>query len=352
MLALWWSRKKIKVPMKEMVTTSRVEIVEIERLFTPFSRRKQIVASVATIIEVAQLCAFAFSPSIPWTDHSYTVTLPDIMQAFVFKFPGNSFRITFWIVIAMVFLGFFLVDLFLQIINRFFKLEADTKNELYSTWYRTFSVCFYANLFAALNCESQTSEPSPFVTINPEIKCWDGLHIAYFVISIITIFAYDAITFSVLKINKVLSEVTSSCIFYDSLYLTLDFRCKMLLVGILTFYSHSGAAVLGCLLVLFTFLVAFQFYFRPCNFEIINIIRLCGFLFVLWATICGTMAWIIKNPTNWLPFLAFVIGSPLLVPLCVVYYRMTSSKFRSSHPAFSEVRFMASDFDESGFESD
>lgn len=203
-----------------------------------------------------------------------------------------------------------------------------------------------------LNLRSSHRADSPFVTINTSVQCWDSLHIAYFVISIITLISLDIITFSVLKTNKLLSEVTSSCIFYDSLYLALDFRVKMLIVGLITFYSHSGAAVLGCLLFLFFFLVVFQLYFRPCNFEIINIIRLCGLLFVLWATICGTLAWIINASTNWLPFVAFVVGSPLLLPLCILYYRFTSSKFRMRHPAFSTMRFMASDFDESGFESE
>lgn len=347
---IWWSRRRIKIPMKDLVTTSRVEIVEMERLFSPHSKRKQIIASISTALEVAQLCAFVFSPSIPWSNSTRIVTLPSIMQTFILKFGNNSFGIIFWIVVVMVLFGYFFVDLFVQLTKRFFTIQQDTKNELYSTWYRTFAICIYANLFAAFDC-NYTNE-GMFLVINPSTKCWEGVQVAYFIVSLLTLVAYDAITFSVLKTNKILSEVTSNCIFYDSLYLALDFRVKMLIVGIMTFYSNIGAAILVSLIILFLILVVLQLSFKPCNFEIINILRLCGLLFVFWSTICGALAWLINDGNNWTPFIAFLLGSILLLPLCVLYYKFTSSRFRTRHPMFSTVRFMASDFDESGFESE
>jgi len=330
---IWWSRKPVNISFKEYEDMC-VRLQDNQRKFSPVGRPRKLLAFLSALIEVAQLSSFAFSNSLPWSNNQYFVSLPEIMQSFLFKYGGDSFRKVFWIIVGVVFLGYWFVDLVLGCIQRISKVDDTLKAELYFTWYRTLCISIYVILYASLDCD-YLKKSVPYLKINSKIRCWHGLHFAFVVVSLLTLVAYDAIIFSIQRQNKLMAKTMSNAIYYDSLYLALDFRAKVLMIGMLTFYSSFPGVVITVLFLGNIFLVGLQFWIRPCNYEIINIIRLCGFIWVLWSCVSGTVALLIDNNSSWIPFFFFVIGSASLIPLSVVYYKYTSSRFKQKYPDFS-----------------
>lgn len=164
---------------------------------------------ISIFVEAIQLSAFAFAPSIPWSNGGNSgirLHLESIFNAFLIQWGDELYKLLFWIIFAI---GAGLVYIIIPVsgfcmvmckafVRSYHHPERDEPELVESTitLYRVvtglamlmdaFGLTIMTVLFTPLNCTYYLDSP-PTLDIEPSIICWQGQHLIYAWCSIIVI---------------------------------------------------------------------------------------------------------------------------------------------------------------------
>lgn len=320
-------------------------------------QKRGIINIISIVVNAIQLSAFAFAPSIPWSQGSndtIKLHLETIFNAFLFQWEDQIFKMAFWILfgIAASFCYFilpcsgFCMVACKSCVESYHHPNRDEPDLVKSTvttykfvaavtlLLEMFGLTILTLLFTPLNCTYYPDRP-PTLDIDSNIICWQGEHVIYAacsVIVLIPLFTWSVVI-QMCDHEKGMAHCFNRCFSVGSIYSSSGpdniethykwaFYYSLLKVAIAagnTFFSHHSYVRLGILLVcdLLIFLLACLIHVN--QFRMHNILRRLTILGAVWTVICGFIAQFICDPTQWDSFVIWVIGLAVLFIISAVF---------------------------------